>query len=140
LELALWLSVDVRQYLQHLYATDPSDDKDRIEQDKGGLLEDSYHWILQNSDFRQWRNDWQSRLLWIKGDAGKGKTMLLCGIINELEKPTSQPANVSFFFCQATDARINTATAVLRGLLSLLVKQQEFLVSHIRESYNVSGK
>jgi hypothetical protein len=56
------------------------------------------HWILKNSDFQQWRNDQQSRLLWIKGDPGKGKTMLLC-----------------------TDSRINNATALLRGLLYLLV-------------------
>ncbi len=126
--------------LRHLYATDPIDDKDRIEQDKGGLLEDSYDWILQNSDFQRWRHDQQNHLLWIKGDPGKGKTMLLCGIINELMKSTSHTANVSFFFCQATDARINTATAVLRGLLYLLVKQQQSLMSHIRESYDVSGK
>jgi hypothetical protein len=38
--------------LQHLYATDPRDDKTKIEQDKGGLLEDSYHWILDHSDFQ----------------------------------------------------------------------------------------
>jgi hypothetical protein len=60
---------------------------------------------------------------------------LLCGIIDELIKSASHTANVSFFFCQATDARINNATAVLRGLLYLLVKQQQSLVSHIRESY-----
>ncbi|PON20625.1 hypothetical protein TGAM01_v210499 [Trichoderma gamsii] len=40
--------------------------------------------ILDHSDFRQWRDDERSRLLWIKGDPGKGKTMLLCGIVNEL--------------------------------------------------------
>ena len=133
-------NVENRTCLRDLQATDPSDDKDRIEQDKGGLLRDSYHWILENSDFQQWRNDQQSHLLWIKGDPGKGKTMLLCGIIDELIKPTTHTANVSFFFCQATDARINNATAVLRGLLYLLVKQQQSLVSHIRESYDDSGK
>jgi hypothetical protein len=57
--------------------------KKRIEETKGGLLEDSYHWILKHSDFQQWRNGQQSQLLWIKGDPGKGKTMLLCGIVNE---------------------------------------------------------
>jgi hypothetical protein len=30
--------------------------KKRIEETKGGLLEDSYHWILEHSDFQQWRN------------------------------------------------------------------------------------
>jgi hypothetical protein len=129
-----------RACLQDLQATDPRDDKDRIEQDKGGLLRDSYCWVLNHVGFQRWRDDGQIRLLWIKGDPGKGKTMLLCGIIDELIKSTTHTANVSFFFCQATDARINNATAVLRGLLYLLVKQQQSLVSHIRESYDDSGK
>jgi hypothetical protein len=129
-----------RACLRDLQATDSRDDKDRIEQDKGGLLKDSYRWVLDNDDFRQWRDDQRSRLLWIKGDPGKGKTMLLCGIINELIESTTHNTNVSFFFCQATDTRINNATAVLRGLLYLLVKQQKSLISHIRESYDDSGK
>jgi hypothetical protein len=37
--------------------TDPRDDKARIEQTKGGLLKDSYKWILDHPDFRQWRDD-----------------------------------------------------------------------------------
>ena len=79
-----------------LRATDPRDDKARIEQTKGGLLKDSYRWILRNADFQRWRHgdDQQSRLLWIKGDPGKGKTMLLCGIIDEL-KPTTEDSVLS---------------------------------------------
>ena len=69
---------------QYLRITDPSDDKSRIERDKGGLLTDAYVWVLQNKDFKKWLEPRQeSCLLWIKGDPGKGKTMLLCGIIND---------------------------------------------------------
>ncbi|ORY10967.1 HET-D protein [Clohesyomyces aquaticus] len=125
--------------IQHLRLTDPRDDKKRIEGTKGGLLDDSYRWILENSEFRQWRNDPQSRLLWIKGDPGKGKTMLLCGIINELSKSIRQTHQLSYFFCQATDSRINNATAVVRGLLYLLISQQPHLVSHIQK-YDHAGK
>jgi hypothetical protein len=65
--------------------------------------------------------------------------MLLCGIIEEL-KTAAPTANIVFFFCQATDARINNATTVLRGLIYMLVTQQPELVSHLRESYNDLGK
>ncbi|KAK7183229.1 vegetative incompatibility protein HET-E-1 [Paraphaeosphaeria sporulosa] len=65
--------------------TDPRHDKQRIEDIKGGLLADSYRWVLDNTAFQQWREQPNSRLLWVKGDPGKGKTMLLCGIINELQ-------------------------------------------------------
>jgi hypothetical protein len=126
--------------IQHLRLTDPRDDKRRIEETKGGLLEDSYNWILENSDFQQWRNYQQSRLLWIKGDPGKGKTMLLCGIVNELKKSIAKTEFLSYFFCQATDSRINNATSVLRGLVYMLVDQQPPLVSHIRKKYDHAGK
>jgi hypothetical protein len=126
--------------IQHLRLTDPRDDKKRIEETKGGLLEDSYRWILENPDFQQWRNDQQSRLLWIKGDPGKGKTMLLCGIVNELKTSIAQTDLLSYFFCQATNSRINSATAVLRGLVFLLVDQQPSLISHIRKKHDHAGK
>jgi hypothetical protein len=64
--------------------------------------------------------------------------MLLCGIINELEKLPA--TNTTYFFCQATDTRINTATAVLRGLIFLLVDQQQSLIRHIRDKYDQAGK
>jgi hypothetical protein len=66
--------------------------------------------------------------------------MLLCGIINELQKLKAKTSLLSYFFCQATDSRINNATAVLRGLLYLLVSQQPSLVSYIREKYDHAGK
>jgi hypothetical protein len=81
-----------------------------------------------------------SRLLWVKGDPGKGKTMLLCGIIDELHRSMPSTTLLSYFFCQATDSRINSATAVLRGLLYMLVVQQPSLVSHIRKKHDHAGK
>jgi archaellum biogenesis ATPase FlaH len=129
---------DNTRCLKDLRITDPRDDKVRIEQTKGGLLEKSYLWILDNADFRQWRDDPQSRLLWIKGDPGKGKTMLLCGIINELSTPAD--SLLSFFFCQSTDSQMDNATAVLRGLIYLLLEQQPLLLSHVRKKYDHAGR
>jgi hypothetical protein len=118
----------------------PCNDKKRIEDTKGGLLADSYRWVLDNTTFQQWQQDPHNRLLWVKGDPGKGKTMLLCGIIDELQNVLSKTALVAYFFCQATDSRINSATAVLRGLLYMLVSRQPSLISHIRTKYNHAGK
>jgi hypothetical protein len=125
--------------LADLHVTDPRLDKKRIEKAKGGLLKDSYRWVLSNAEFQQWRDDGDDRLLWIKGDPGKGKTMLLCGIIDEL-RISAPSCLLSFFFCQATDSRINNATAVLRGLIYLLVSQQPALISHVRERYDLAGR
>ncbi|KAF5604306.1 het-domain-containing protein [Fusarium pseudocircinatum] len=118
--------------------TDPRDDKTRIVQQNGGLFYDSYRWILNSREFLLWRQNTDSRLLWIKGDRGKGKTMALCGIIDELR--TSMPNSiVSFFFCEPT-SEFDNATAVLRGLTYLLLNHQQSLIPHLQKRYNVAGK
>ena len=66
--------------------------------------------------------------------------MLICGIIDELKKSTADASLLSFFFCQGTDSRINNATAVLRGLIYLLVNEQSSLIPHVRKKYDHAGK
>ncbi|KAJ5901617.1 WD40 repeat-like protein [Penicillium taxi] len=114
----------------------PELDKMRIEEEKGGLLRDSYRWVLNHDDFKKWKNTTDGQLLWIKGQAGKGKTMLICGIIDELSSTAVQDnVNIAYFFCQATNNRINSATAVLRGLIYMLGKQQPLLQAHVPASF-----
>lgn len=122
-------------FLADLRVTDPRSDKTRIERTNGNLLKDSYSWILDHDDFRQWRSG--KRLLWIKGSPGKGKTMLLCGVIDELQVMGYK--STFFFFCQATDTRLNNATSVLRGLLYLILDQNQHLRNLFREKYDKAG-
>jgi hypothetical protein len=126
--------------LADLRLTDPCDDKKRIQETKGGLLKDSYRWILDNTDFQRWRSDPQNPLLWVKADPGKGKTMLLCGVIDELQQSTGATDLLSYFFFQASDSRINNANAALRGLIYVLVCQQPSLIAHVRKKYDHAGK
>jgi hypothetical protein len=130
----------LKDCLRDLRSGDSRDDKKRIEDTKGGLLADSYCWVLDNTAYQQWRQAPHSRLLWVKGDPGKGKTMLLCGLVNELQSSTPRTERLSYFFCQATDSRINSATSVIRGLLYMLVDQQPSLISHIRRKWDYAGK
>ncbi|KAI6753613.1 hypothetical protein HG531_005782 [Fusarium graminearum] len=129
---------DTKKLLESLHSTDPRHDKKNIEQTNNHLLREAYVWILQNPEFLSWRDkNHGSQLLWIRGDPGKGKTMLLCGIIDEL-RPSTRLENseshisLSYFFCQATNSALNNATAVIRGLIYLLVVQQPCLLSHLR--------
>ncbi|KAL2884564.1 Vegetative incompatibility protein HET-E-1 [Ceratocystis lukuohia] len=91
------------------------------------------------SDLQKFKNEAASRILWIKGDAGKGKTMLLCGIIDELESdPSISPY---YFFCQATGGdRLSSATSVLRGLLYHLASCKSHLTKYVRTKYDTMGK
>lgn len=126
-----------KRCIKDLRDTDPRDDKTRIEQVKGGLLRDCSRWIFNDSNYLLWREQPDSKVLWIKGNPGKGKTMLLCSIIDEL---AVSDAELSFFFCQATEAKLRNATAVLRGLIYMLVAQQPSLMCHVRASYDEAGK
>lgn len=123
----------INEFLDQLKVTDSHLDKKRIEESKGGLLKDSYRWILDHELLTAFLAEPQGQLLWIKGDPGKGKTMLLCGIIDHLRDTSDR--DLSYFFCQATIARLNSAPSVLRGLIYLLVLQRPSLFSHAKDKY-----
>ncbi|KAF0639823.1 hypothetical protein FPSE5266_00714 [Fusarium pseudograminearum] len=127
-----------RVCFQDLYTTNPFFDKMQIEHDKGTPLPHCYSWIFLTEGFQTWQQDPNQRLLWIKGDPGKGKTMLLCGIIDRLDELT--PNLISCFFCRATENYQNDATAVLRGLIWSLACQHPKLISHVRTQFDNIGR
>jgi hypothetical protein len=134
--------------------TDPSKDRARIQDDKDKLLRSCYAWILEDVDFKRWQAHREPRLLWIKGDPGKGKTMMTIGLIDELSKsrashtvvPAASSLNdnstpfLAFFFCQDTIPILNNAASVLRGLIYMLAVQSENLLRYVQEEYVVAGK
>ena len=133
--------------LQDLFVIDPQYDMDNIEKKKDILFDDAYKWILDRKEyisFTNWGKDEsvlsRYQLLWVKGHAGTGKTMLLIGIIRELSnRPAALVPNISHFFCQGTDETRNSATAALRSLVWLLLVQQPYLITHLRRKHDVSG-
>ncbi|KAK1541077.1 hypothetical protein CPAR01_07066 [Colletotrichum paranaense] len=127
--------------LRELFQTNPKDDRERIIRRKDNtptLFKSSYEWILNVEEFRRWRTDPESRRLWIRGDPGKGKTMLLCGIIEELEK--SDPRPLCYFFCQATVPALDNATSVLRSLILQLAQKYPWLRTQVLAVYEKGGK
>ncbi|RYP64263.1 hypothetical protein DL770_009223 [Monosporascus sp. CRB-9-2] len=130
-----------------LRVVDPQHDMERIEKNKDELLDDAYKWILRTPEYTTFTN-WEDsgpdspprRLLWIKGHAGTGKTMLMIGLIRQLShQPVALAPALSFFFCQGTDTALNNATAVLRSLIWLLLLQQPYLITHLLQKYKESG-
>ncbi|EUC40023.1 hypothetical protein COCMIDRAFT_30959 [Bipolaris oryzae ATCC 44560] len=150
---------DADECLRDLRVTDPREDRARIEGDKDRLLRDCYAWILDDDSFQRWRTQDESRLLWIKGDPGKGKTTMVMGVIAELSrgyktrlssrtmvkvltklKLGSQSCLVTYFFCQSTRPELNNAVSVLQGLLYLLIAQKKELIRHVQKRYKAVGR
>ncbi|KAF9880879.1 hypothetical protein CkaCkLH20_01921 [Colletotrichum karsti] len=138
-QLTLQLSQLDQQCLKDVLLQDPRIAKEEIEDVKGGLFEESCEWVFENDDFRKWHEEDESRALWIHGDPGKGKTMLLCGIINSIQHRLPQTDTLSYFFCQADQPNSNTFTAVLRGIVYDLARKRPDLIKHVREVYDVKG-
>ena len=133
---------NVEQCLADLKAPDPRLEKKRTELSKDKLLKDSYAWILNNQAFMDWQANHNTRLLWIKGDPGKGKTMMMIGLVDQLSSQLqANPGShiMSYFFCQDTDPRLNNAVSVLKGLIYFLTTEHEDLIQHIRKRYETAG-
>jgi hypothetical protein len=126
--------------MKDLRLTHPGDDIKHLEEDKDDLLTGSYEWIFSRQDFMEWRDGDKTQLLWIKGDPGKGKTMLLMGIAKGLLTSTRGSGLLSYFFCHATNPNYSTATAVLRSLIDQMIAQQRSLISIVRERYDLEGQ
>jgi hypothetical protein len=130
-----------RKILLALRDRDPRHDRKRIEYDKGNVLAGSCDWVFRTKAFNTWWTGQASHLLWIKGDPGKGKTMIALAAASEIERRKSalrgtkffsfkrqrkyqQPIS-AFFFFKNDDSAISTAVSALRGMLSLIIDQEE---------------
>ncbi|KAH6949467.1 hypothetical protein DER45DRAFT_580374 [Fusarium avenaceum] len=124
-------------FVKALFIRDPRVDNDDIQVRKGGLHPKSCDWIIENTTFKRWASEHSHSILWINGDPGKGKTMLICRLINELSPITKlqdkgSSTILSYFFCDANNSDQNDAISVLRGMIYLLIKQDHEAVECFR--------
>jgi hypothetical protein len=99
-------------------------------------------WILSDAAFTDWYHRDDTRILWIHGDPGKGKTMMMLTIICKIERRIIANGRLdllAFFFCQKTDHELNTILSVLRGLIYMLIRQEVPLMRHLRKKYDDTG-
>lgn len=140
-----------RKCLQDMRVVDPASMMRKIQAETDTLLHDVYQWVLGTEEYQaliRWQDGQSSspddQLIWIEGDSGTGKTMLLMGIICELGTPSPEPSvrppDIAYYFFRSTgDEPLNTATAALRSLIWMLASQQWRLLSHLREAYDKHG-
>ncbi|RAH71166.1 WD40 repeat-like protein [Aspergillus aculeatinus CBS 121060] len=128
---------DDKKCLQHLFLTDPATDMIKIQEERESLISESCHWIVNHPQFTTWQKCETTRLLWLKGGPGKGKTMLLMSIVNHLSLTLEDNNIFSFFFCQETSKDANAR--VLRGLIYQILIQNRALIAHLRDVYDTQG-
>ncbi|CRG89233.1 WD-40 repeat-containing protein [Talaromyces islandicus] len=112
--------------------------KNRLKESKDRLVHQSIQWILEDPQYKDWANGDEVGLLWIKGGAGKGKTMLSIGLIEQLARAQAQDEStvVIYSFCQNADYELNTLEAILKGLILQLANQQPELKESLRRRWD----
>jgi WD40 repeat protein len=85
-----------------------------------------------------WQDGNNINLLWIKGGAGKGKTMMSIGLIEQLSCSQDERTVVIYFFCQNSDSELNTIDAIIKGLIYRLISQQKDLQECLRRHWNTA--
>lgn len=114
--------------------------KTRLKANKDKLLRQSFDWVLHDPQYIDWQQNDEVGLLWIKGGAGKGKTMMSIGLIEELTRQPKHETVVTYFFCQSTDIELNTINAVIKGLIRQLLRQQASAKQCLRDRWDMANK
>ncbi|KAK6337149.1 hypothetical protein TWF718_009933 [Orbilia javanica] len=109
--------------LKFLHCPDPHAIKNQLKASKDRLVRGSMNWILADPNFINWKSGKDVSLLWIKGGAGKGKTMTTIGLIEELS--STQNEIVAYSFCRDTDYELNTVESVVKGLMHCLLTRRK---------------
>jgi hypothetical protein len=94
-------------------------------------------WILNENKVFNWMNEEipTHSVMWLNGKKGAGKTILASTIIQQcMEIPNFK---TSYFYCREHDSSVNTAAAVLKGILrQLLMHNQDPLPTCVAKKSN----
>lgn len=112
--------------------------KNHLKESKDRLVHQSIQWILEDPQYKGWGNGDDVGLLWIKGGAGKGKTMLSIGLIEQLTRAQNESTVVIYSFCQNANYELNTLEAILKGLILQLANQQTELKESLRRRWDTT--
>ena len=115
---------------------DPDDYRRMLEERKGPKTRGTCEWVSKTTAYKSWIAKSPS-LLWISGDAGKGKTMLALHLVSTL-KGDASATHVVQFFCSRDHGR-NNGASILRGLIYQLLSQRPSLFEHILDDYDKHG-
>ncbi|CAG8396766.1 unnamed protein product [Penicillium salamii] len=141
-------SILFHKRLEAIRRVDPHITVQTIQIVKEKSVESLYKWIFETEEFKafaKWEHSDAPRRLWISGQAGTGKTMLLIGAIKEiqtrglLEVTPGEPPVIIYFFCQRTDVELSNGSAVLQSLVWMFLRQQPDLLPHVDEHFAHSG-
>ncbi|KAJ5223854.1 WD40 repeat-like protein [Penicillium chermesinum] len=140
----LKVSTKEREFLNAFYVRDMAKEMASIQQ-RDPLLPESSRWALNTKEYAayvNWHPNNNKGLLWVRGDAGKGKTMVTMGIVQDLTKQLQthfDEPGLSYFFSRTADSEKNSSTSVLRSLIWMLLRQKGDLLRKLSAKFDEIG-
>lgn len=131
-----------RECLEALFLTEPQDDRTKLINDKGERVPTTCEWITTHEKYLGWLRDPASRLLWISGGPGKGKTMLSIFLTEEISARVarSHDALLAYYFCDNQNENRRSGITILRALIYQILRQRPSLFRHILPDFEVQRK
>ncbi|KAI7923757.1 hypothetical protein M0657_001243 [Pyricularia oryzae] len=139
---------DSQKCIAALFLVDPTAVRSGLLTNKGDIVQGTCDWIVNTPEFSNWESV-DGGILWISGCPGMGKTMLSIFLSQHLEASTSAGVSdstkfegehlITYFFCDNRDNRRNNPVAIVRGLLTMLLRRCPGLIKYIVPSFKVQG-
>ncbi|RSL42670.1 hypothetical protein CEP54_015404, partial [Fusarium duplospermum] len=113
----LTIQEQIMQCRNALFISDPKIDRTTVINSKGQRTPGTCEWIRKNPHYQAWFAG-ESRLIWISGGPGRGKTVLSLFLNEEVEKLCEGTDDrLLSYFCLFQDERHNNPINVLRSLI-----------------------
>jgi ankyrin repeat protein len=98
-------------------------------------------WILNHPAYLAWLTAEETKLLWITGEPGCGKTMISAYLTDHLRLGYANSAKpqVFFFFCDDKVKSQRDANAILRAILYQIVQQRRKLIKYVKNRFELDG-
>jgi ankyrin repeat protein len=98
-------------------------------------------WVLSDPAYMAWVRAEETRLLWVTGEPGCGKTVLSAYLSDHLRlnHSTASKPQVFFFFCDDKIKSQRDANAILRGILYQILQQHRKLIRHVKSRFELDG-
>ncbi|TGO60279.1 hypothetical protein BOTNAR_0148g00170 [Botryotinia narcissicola] len=100
-------------------------------------------WLLDNSNFQNWKNSELSSLLWVSAGPGCGKSVVSKMLIKALSKTSlpGKPRTICYFFFKEDDTLQRTAENALCAIMHQILSTpgNSGLVRHAIPPFNKSG-
>ncbi|KAL8880552.1 MAG: hypothetical protein Q9198_002068 [Flavoplaca austrocitrina] len=111
--------------------------KEEYERALAARVHGSCNWILEREEFRSWASpgniDDVTRILWISGSAGFGKSVLCARLIHYLRMDLGK--KVAYFFCSFVDEVKRQLRSILRSWTMQMILQHEAALDVAKRSY-----